>query len=394
MSRPSSSSLVRRRSAEACWLANNSIILVGVLFISFLDDTNNFPTVSAAGSYGTDPYQHHQQQQDQLGTTLVAIRFPGGVVVGADTRTSSSSMYVSADKTHKIVPLSHHAVVARSGSAAATQQLAARARAEQQTRAHRYFSDFTACDDGFDDDNGEDSTPLPTTTTTTTTTITAPKNNPLPPPPGLSVSHLAVWLSNQTHRQHQQQQSNNSDNDASMTLLVAGLDPPTGQAQIYSIAPSGALVQEQKEYAAEGSGSVYALGFLDQHYAAAGRRQQKPDQRPRHQLASAETDTNETDKEDNENNDNDEEEAAAMELCRRAIEGAMHRDARSGGFIRLHSVTAARGRRELAVWARPMHPNMDESASSFNQKQQQQSGGGVELAGFASSAAAGKGRRE
>ncbi len=58
------------------------------------------------------------------GTTLVAMEFDGGVVLGADSRTSMGS-YVSNRGTDKLTPVTDYVFACRSGSAADTQVRAA-----------------------------------------------------------------------------------------------------------------------------------------------------------------------------------------------------------------------------------------------------------------------------
>ncbi|VDN07106.1 unnamed protein product [Thelazia callipaeda] len=58
-----------------------------------------------------------------MGTTLIAMEFNGGVVVATDSRTSSGS-YISSRATDKITPVTDRMVVCRSGSAADTQAVA------------------------------------------------------------------------------------------------------------------------------------------------------------------------------------------------------------------------------------------------------------------------------
>eukprot|EP00891_Asterochloris_glomerata_P004470 jgi/Astpho2/4470/Aster-00078 len=60
----------------------------------------------------------------QLGTTIMAAAFDGGVVMGADSRTSTGS-YVANRTTDKITPLAERIYICRSGSAADTQNLSA-----------------------------------------------------------------------------------------------------------------------------------------------------------------------------------------------------------------------------------------------------------------------------
>lgn len=58
-----------------------------------------------------------------LGTTIMAVKFDGGVVLGADTRTSMG-VYVVNRVADKITPLHNKIFCCRSGSAADTQALA------------------------------------------------------------------------------------------------------------------------------------------------------------------------------------------------------------------------------------------------------------------------------
>ena len=56
------------------------------------------------------------------GTTIMAIPFDGGVVLGADSRVSTGT-YVANRISDKIAQISEHIFVCRSGSAADTQAL-------------------------------------------------------------------------------------------------------------------------------------------------------------------------------------------------------------------------------------------------------------------------------
>ena len=57
-------------------------------------------------------------------TTIMAVEFAGGVVIGADSRTSMGS-YVSSRVTDKLTPITDNIFCCRSGSAADTQAIAA-----------------------------------------------------------------------------------------------------------------------------------------------------------------------------------------------------------------------------------------------------------------------------
>lgn len=57
-----------------------------------------------------------------LQTTIMAASFDGGVVLGADSRTSTGN-YIANRVTDKLTPLAENIYVCRSGSAADTQNL-------------------------------------------------------------------------------------------------------------------------------------------------------------------------------------------------------------------------------------------------------------------------------
>jgi len=58
-----------------------------------------------------------------LGTTIIAVQFDGGVVLGADSRTSSGT-YIANRVQDKITPLVDNVYLCRSGSASDTQAIA------------------------------------------------------------------------------------------------------------------------------------------------------------------------------------------------------------------------------------------------------------------------------
>lgn len=201
--------------------------------------------LTLAGSTNAVPAETISQsspiQPISMGTTLVAIKYRGGVVVGADSRTSVSG-YVSHRFAHKIAPLTDHTVLLRSGSAADTQQIAESAR---MTFLHRRYR----C--GI----------VPT------------------------VSQVAHWIRSTVYEE---------STEGVVSLLVAGFDPESLKSRIFSVSPSGALIEE-KTFAVSGSGSTYVLGYLDHHVSG------------------------------------DLSENEAIELCQKAIELAIDRDGSSGG---------------------------------------------------------------
>lgn len=143
-----------------------------------------------------------------LGTTLIALRYRDGIVVGADTRTSVGT-YVSHRYATKVNAVAPYCVLARSGSAAATQNLATACLRHIESFRYRYNSQ-------------------------------------------LLVPQIAHWLQNQV--------SISSDGDT-VSLLVAGYQ--YGQAFLYWISPSGALLHVDGSYTVSGSGSSIITGYMD-----------------------------------------------------------------------------------------------------------------------------------
>lgn len=208
-------------------------------------------------------YQQQQPQVD-LGTTLVAVRYNQGVVVAADSRTSVGT-YVSNRYAHKLAPITRHCMVLRSGSAADTQHVATACRDFVRARKLRF--------------GGNE----------------------------MTVTHIAHWMQQAVRQQPAGQ----------VSLLVAGYDEEQCVGCIFSVALSGAL-QEEGEFCAAGSGSVFILGFLDHEI------------HHRQQVKERGTDSDETT-----TNRSNLTETRAIELCQRAIALAAQRDGSSGGVARL-----------------------------------------------------------
>lgn len=70
-------------------------------------------------------------------TTIMAVTFDGGVVLGADSRTSTGS-YVANRVSDKIVPIHDYIWACRSGSAADTQAVSDYVK--YYINSHRYVS--------------------------------------------------------------------------------------------------------------------------------------------------------------------------------------------------------------------------------------------------------------
>ena len=194
-----------------------------------------------------------------LGTSLVAITYRNGVIVGADTRTSVSG-FVSNRFAYKIVPILNQAVICRSGSAADTQYLADQTKWELQARDYRYQIRPTL----------------------------------------MQLSRLLRSLMLE------------SSQELTASLICAGYDREKQAGRIYSISPSGSLIEEEG-FAVSGSGSTFILGHMDNTYRS--------------------------------NMSEDE----GITFVLEAVRLAMNRDGSSGGFVRIH-VIHENGSNELTVY--------------------------------------------
>lgn len=77
-----------------------------------------FPPISGVSRLSKLPFPHVD-----LGTTIMAVEFDGGVVFGADSRTSAGSFIVNR-VTDKLTKITDNIYCCRSGSAADTQAIA------------------------------------------------------------------------------------------------------------------------------------------------------------------------------------------------------------------------------------------------------------------------------
>lgn len=188
-----------------------------MLQVSF--DSDGLPAVfsskSAASSLGLSSPSSPSAGSPavETGTTIVACRFAGGVVLGADTRTSAGP-YVVNRAARKITELHDKICVCRSGSAADTQAVAQIARLHLQLYTQE----------------------LPLERKEARVSVAA---------------HLLQQLCFEYKDQ------------LTAGLIVAGWDSLQG-AQVYSIPIGGACFPV--EYTAGGSGSVFITAFLDENY--------------------------------------------------------------------------------------------------------------------------------
>lgn len=144
------------------------------------------------------------------GTTIMAAAFDGGVVVGADSRTSTGS-YVANRVSDKLSPLHDFVYMCRSGSAADTQYV---------SDVIRYYLASSAADTGR----------LPRVKT---------------------AANMARTIGYQNKDQ------------LMAGMIVAGWDP-VDKGTVWSIPMGGTLIKQ--DYAVGGSGSTFISGLCDRMY--------------------------------------------------------------------------------------------------------------------------------
>jgi len=145
-----------------------------------------------------------------LGTSIMAVAFKGGVIMGADSRTSTGQ-YVANRVTDKLSPVHERIYCCRSGSAADTQAL---------SDIVKYYLDLHSLETG-----------------------------------GLPAVKTAATLF---------QELCYSNKDRLMAgIIVGGWDPKNG-GSVYNIPLGGSLVKQ--EYAIGGSGSTYIYAFCDAYF--------------------------------------------------------------------------------------------------------------------------------
>ncbi|KFO63831.1 Proteasome subunit beta type-6, partial [Corvus brachyrhynchos] len=152
------------------------------------------------------------------GTTIMAVEFDGGVVIGADSRTTTGS-YVANRVTDKLTPVHDRIFCCRSGSAADTQAVA---------DAVAYQLAFHSVE--------------------------------LEEPPRVRTAARLFQQSCYRYRE-----------ELSAGIIVAGWDPRRG-GQAYMVPMGGLLLRPP--FAVGGSGSSYIYGFLDATFRSGMSRSQ------------------------------------------------------------------------------------------------------------------------
>ncbi|XP_027778442.1 proteasome subunit beta type-6 isoform X1 [Marmota flaviventris] len=151
-----------------------------------------------------------ENREVSTGTTIMAVQFDGGVVLGADSRTTTGS-YIANRVTDKLTPIHDHIFCCRSGSAADTQAVA---------DAVTYQLGFHSIE--------------------------------LNEPP---LVHTAASLFKEMCYRYRE--------DLMAGIIIAGWDPQEG-GQVYSVPMGGMMVRQS--FAIGGSGSSYIYGYVDATY--------------------------------------------------------------------------------------------------------------------------------
>lgn len=172
-------------------------------------------TVSAGGSVpefmqGSKGYNDSRDGEHMMGTTIMAVSFDGGVILGADSRTSTGS-YVANRVSDKLTPVADNIYCCRSGSAADTQAV---------SDAVRYYLNVHTMELGK---------------------------------PAL-VQAAAHQFKNICY----------SNKDRLLAgIICAGYDDLHG-GSVYTISIGGSMVKQ--DYSIGGSGSTYVYGYCDANY--------------------------------------------------------------------------------------------------------------------------------
>ncbi|XP_073331719.1 proteasome subunit beta type-6 [Pagrus major] len=149
-------------------------------------------------------------QEVSTGTTIMAVEYDGGVVIGADSRTTTGA-YIANRVTDKLTPIHDRIFCCRSGSAADTQAIA----------------DVVTYQLGF-------------------------HSIELDEPPLVETAANLFKASCYRYRE-----------ELSAGILVAGWDRRKG-GQVYCVPIGGMLVRQPVSVG--GSGSTYIYGFMDSNY--------------------------------------------------------------------------------------------------------------------------------
>lgn len=191
--------------------ASQSPMLTGSVPISNPFSNNHFSQShdNRSGAIG-----HWKGGPLQTGTTIVAVQYKDGVLLGADSRSSVGSKYVANRLTDKLQPLTDNIFILRSGSSAHTQNVG--------DYVQHYLTNLS---------------------------------QELDEPPRVRTAAALIQSMCYTNK-----------NWLSASIIIAGWDKYEG-GQIYSC-PLGATLAKKVPFALGGSGSSYIYGYIDAHFTA------------------------------------------------------------------------------------------------------------------------------
>lgn len=159
---------------------------------------------------GPDNFKKLKKGEVDLGTTIMAVTYKGGVIIGADSRTTTGS-YIANRVTDKLTKVHDYIYCCRSGSAADTQAVA---------DIVKYYLQLTAVTEG-----------------------------------GLPKVHTAAALFKEL--------CYNNKDGLSAGIIVAGWDEFDGPA-VYAIPLGGSM--HKLPFTIGGSGSTFIYGYCDSQF--------------------------------------------------------------------------------------------------------------------------------
>lgn len=172
-----------------------------------------------------------------LGTSIMAVRFSNGVILGADSRTTTGA-YIANRVSNKLTPLSSHIFCCRSGSAADTQALADIVNYYLSILRMQMMGSSSSTSSSNLEGNGESNGE------------TGNAGSIMP------VQLAANIFGKLCYENRDKLQAG---------IIVAGWDKErNGRGSVYNI-PLGGSVHEQP-FAIGGSGSTYIYGYCDANY--------------------------------------------------------------------------------------------------------------------------------
>ncbi|KAK1350975.1 Proteasome subunit beta type-1 [Hamiltosporidium tvaerminnensis] len=197
------------------------------------------------------------QTEELTGTTIMAISYKDGVILGADTRTSMGN-YIPNRITDKITKITPNIYCCRSGSSADTQAVCrvVKGLIEKYIYIEEYDSSVvgrSGSGSGNGGSGNNNSTNTPSTNSSTNTphphTNTPHTNNTNNTP----VRTAAILCKNVIYKYK----------NLLASLIIAGYDNIEG-GSVYVIGLGGYLIR--REWALGGSGSPYIYGYVDKMY--------------------------------------------------------------------------------------------------------------------------------